>query len=91
MTPVWIGMRVLEVRHRAVFFFGGWCDGVMDSARYFDLLGESVPQVRVSARTLALLGIFQLQIYPDSLLPSSKKKKYIYIFYKDCQIAEQLS
>ena len=44
----------------------------MDRARYFDLLGESVPQVRVSARTLALLGIFQLQIYPDSLLPSSK-------------------
>ena len=35
----------------------------MDSARDFDLLGESVPQVRVSARTLALLGFFQLQIY----------------------------
>ena len=30
----------------------------MDSARDFDLLGESVPQVRVSARTLALLGFF---------------------------------
>ena len=28
----------------------------MDSARDFNLLGESVPQVRVSARTLALLG-----------------------------------
>ena len=31
-----------------------WRDGVMNSARDFDLLGESVPQVRVSARTLAL-------------------------------------
>ena len=30
----------------------------MDSARDFDLLGESVPQVRVSARTLALRGFF---------------------------------
>ena len=29
----------------------------MDSARYFALLGESVPQVRVSARALALSGI----------------------------------
>ena len=28
----------------------------MDSARYFDLLGESVPQVRVLAPALALLG-----------------------------------
>ena len=44
----------------------------MDTARDFDLLGESVPQVRVSAHTLVLLGIFQLHIYPDSLLPSSK-------------------
>ena len=41
----------------------------MDSARDFDLLGESVPQVRVSASTLALLGFFQLVIYSDSLLP----------------------
>ena len=32
----------------------------MDSARDFDLLGKSVPQVRVSARTLALRGFFQL-------------------------------
>ena len=32
----------------------------MDSARVFDLLGESVPQVRVSARALALLGFFSL-------------------------------
>ena len=31
----------------------------MDSARDFDLLGELVPQVRVSACTLALLGFFQ--------------------------------
>ena len=30
----------------------------MDSACDFDLLGESVPQVRVSARTLALLEFF---------------------------------
>ena len=42
MTPVWIGLRVLVVRHRAVFYCG-WCVGVMDSARDFDLLGESVP------------------------------------------------
>ena len=47
-------------------------DGVMDSARDFDLLGESVPQVRVSARTLALLGFFQLFIYSDSLLSEKK-------------------
>ena len=48
----------------------------MDSARDFDLLGESVPQVRVSVRTLTLLGFFQLFIYSDSLL--SEK---IYIFF----------
>ena len=53
-------MRALEVRHRAIFFWGWW-DGVMDSARYFGLLGESVPQVRVSASAFALLGFFQLQ------------------------------
>ena len=41
---------------------------MMDSARDFDLLGESVPQVRVSARTLALLGFFPFVIYSDSLL-----------------------
>ena len=35
---------------------------MMDSARYFDLLDESVPQVRVSACTLALLEFFQLQL-----------------------------
>ena len=44
-------------------FFGGWCNVLMDSAHDFDLLGESVPQVRVSAPTLALLGFFQLFIY----------------------------
>ena len=54
---MWVGLRVLEVRHRAVFFLGR-CDGVMDSASDFDLLDESVPQVRVSARTLALCGFF---------------------------------
>ena len=48
----------------------------MDSACDFDLLGESVPQLRVSARTLALLGFFQLFIYSDSLL----SEKYIYIY-----------
>ena len=42
MTPVWIGLRVLEFRHQAVFFLG-WCGGVMDSAHDIDLLGESVP------------------------------------------------
>ena len=47
----------VDVRHRAIFF-EGWCNGVMDSERDFNLLGESVPQVRVSARTLALLGFF---------------------------------
>ena len=46
---------------------------MMDSARDFDLLGESVPQVRVSARTLALLGFFQLVIYSDSLLSGENK------------------
>ena len=76
MTPVWIGMRVLEVRHWAIFFWG-WCNGVMDSACDFDLLGESVPQVRVSARTLALLGFFQLVIYSDSLLSES----YIFVLW----------
>ena len=38
----------------------------MDSACDFDLLGESVPQVRVSARTLVLLGFFIVQ---SSLTP----------------------
>ena len=41
---------------------------MMDSERDFDLLGDSVPQVRVSVRTLALLGFFQFVIYSDSLL-----------------------
>ena len=49
----------------------------MDSARDFDLLGESVPKVRVSARTLALLGFFQLKIYSYSLRSDS----YIYIYF----------
>ena len=40
----------------------------MDGARDFDLLGESVAQVRVSARTLALWD-FSTLIYFDSLLP----------------------
>ena len=35
----------------------------MDSACDFDLLGESVPQVRVSVRTLALLGFFIVQSF----------------------------
>ena len=48
---------------------------MMDSARDFDLLGESVPQVRVLVRTLALLGFFQLVIYSDSLLSES----YIFV------------
>ena len=70
MTPVWIGLRVLEVHHRAIFFLRmvRWCDGVMDSAHDFLMLGELVPQVRVSARTLALLGFSQLVIYSDFLL-----------------------
>ena len=42
---------------------------MMDSARDFDLLGESVLQVRVSARTLALQGFLPLVFYTDSLLP----------------------
>ena len=36
---------------------------MMDSARYFDLLGESVPQVRVSARALALLGFVNFNVF----------------------------
>ena len=32
----------------------------MDNVRDFDLLGESVPQVRVSACTLALRGFFNM-------------------------------
>ena len=71
MTPVWIGSHVLEVRHRAIFF-GGWCDSMMDSVRDFNLIGESVPQVRVSASTLALSGFFII-IYSDSLLSGKKK------------------
>ena len=43
----------------------------MDSARDFDLLGELVPQVRVSARTLALCGFFII-IY---IYVYKKKKK----------------
>ena len=43
-----------------ISFFLGWCGGVMDSARDFDLLGESVPRVRVSARTLALRGFLNM-------------------------------
>ena len=41
----------------------------MDSARDFYLLGESVPQVRVSTRTLALRGFLPFVFYTDSLLP----------------------
>ena len=48
---------------------------MMDSALDFDLLGESVPQVQVSAHTLALSGFFQLVIYSDSLLSES----YIFV------------
>ena len=45
----------------------------MDSARCYGLLGESVPQVRVSARALALLGFvnftlsFILESFPQML------------------------
>ena len=49
-------------------FFRGWCDGVMDSAHDFDLLGKSVSQVRVSAYTLALQGFFSIFLFSDSLL-----------------------
>ena len=59
--------------------FRGWCNGVMDSARDFGLLGESVPQVRVLARTLALLEFFKFFISSDSLL-SEKKNKKIYMY-----------
>ena len=41
---------------------------MMDSSRDFDLLGESVPQVRVSARGLALLGFVDFNIYIISLV-----------------------
>ena len=59
---------------------------MMDSERDFDLLGESVPQVRVSARTLALLGFFQLFIYSDSLLSKTKRKKYIYSWLGEANV-----
>ena len=78
MTPVWMETCVLEVRHWAVFFWG-WCCGVMDSAGDFDLLDESVPQVRVSARAFALLG-FLTCIYSDSLLSSVYMHIYIFIY-----------
>ena len=42
--------------HRTIF-----SDAVMDGARDFYLLGKSVPQVRASACTLALLGFFNLE------------------------------
>ena len=45
----------------------------MDSARDFDLLGESVPRVRVSARALALLGFINFNIYIYSGPPSQEK------------------
>ena len=50
----------------------------VDSVRDFDLLGESVQKVRVSAHNLALLG-FLTWIYSDSLLPSVYIYIYIYI------------
>ena len=46
----------------------------MDSACDFDMLGESVPQVRVSAHTLALLGFFIVQ----SILTPFFLIKYLY-------------
>ena len=67
MTPVRIESSVLEVCHWAVFFWGR-CNGVMDSVCDFDLLGELVPQVWVSARTLALRGFFHHYLF---WLPSS--------------------
>ena len=48
---------------------------MMDSARDFDLLGESVPQAPVSARTLAPLGFFRLQFILTPFFP----EKYIYL------------
>ena len=50
----------------------------MDSARDFDLLGESVPQVRVSARTLALSGFFFCNII------------YIYIYINCFRVESKL-
>ena len=59
------------------------CDGVMDSARYFNLLGEVLPQVRVLARALALLGFVNTNVYLIlGLLTTSKvekKKNYVSI------------
>ena len=60
---------------------------VMDSARGFDLLGESVPKVRVSARTLALLGFFQLFIHSDSLLSG---KKYLFCTHPECSLKKYI-
>ena len=62
-SAVWIGSCVLEVRHQATFFLWGWCNGMMDSAHDFYLLGESVPKVRVSACTRALQGFSNFYLY----------------------------
>ena len=47
----------------------------MDRARYFNLLGESVPQVRVSARALGLLGFVNFYIYIFTLM-KEKGRQY---------------
>ena len=41
---------------------------MMDCARDIDLLGVSVPQVRISARSLDLLGFFQQSCAGVSLI-----------------------
>ena len=54
----------------------------MDSACDFNLLGESVPQVRVSARTLALPGFFNFKFMLTPFFHQKKKKIYIYLTRK---------
>ena len=52
---------------------------MVDDARDFYLLGESVPEVRVSARTLALRGFFIEYIYI-----------YIYIYIKQQSVNDRV-
>ena len=59
--------------------FFGWCDGVIDSACYFNLLRESGPQVRVSAHAFALLGFFNVNKYIH-IHKSERTREYVDTF-----------
>ena len=53
---------------------------MMDCARYFDLPGESVPQVRVSARTLSLLGNFDLNQTTGQAIYNNNKNRQVQVY-----------